>query len=67
MLSERQRRGAVPQLLDFASDSSLDPETRKWVFQALQDITGQRLPPDAAAWRDWYNTSDGQWNPVTRD
>jgi hypothetical protein len=24
------------------------------VFQALRDITGQRLPQDAAAWRKWY-------------
>src|SRR5712691_12027694 len=41
MLSEKQRRSAVPQLLDFAADSSLDAENRKWVFQALRDITGQ--------------------------
>ncbi len=68
MLSERQRRSAVPRLLDFADDQSLDPETRKWAFQALRDITGQTLPHDAAAWRNWYNSSsDGQWNPVTRD
>jgi hypothetical protein len=24
------------------------------VFQALRDITGQRLPPDADAWRKWH-------------
>ena len=51
MLSERQRRTAVPRLLDFADDATLDAETRKWVFQALRDITGQTLPHDAAAWR----------------
>jgi len=67
MLSERQRRTAVPRLLDFADDQSLDPETRKWVYQALRDITGQSLPHDAAAWRNWYSTNDGHWNPVTRD
>lgn len=67
MLSERQRRTAVPRLLDFADDQSLDPETRKWVYQALRDITGQNLPHDAAAWRNWYSTNDGHWNPVTRD
>jgi len=68
MLSERQRRAAVPQLLDFADDASLDPETRKWVFQALRDITGQSLPHDPAAWRNWYTANrDRQWNPVTRD
>jgi hypothetical protein len=24
------------------------------VFQALRDITGQSLPPDASAWKSWY-------------
>jgi len=67
MLSEKQRRSAVPQLLDFADDASLDPETHKWVFQALRDITGQTLPHDVAAWRSWYNSNDGHWAPVTRD
>ena len=67
MLSERQRRTAVPRLLDFAEDWSLDPETRTWVFQALRDITGQTLPHDANAWRHWYSTKDSRWNPVTRD
>jgi hypothetical protein len=66
MLSEKQRRTAVPKLLDFAEDPSLDPQTRKWVFQMLQDITGQHLPPDPGAWRSWYG-SNGRWNPVTRD
>jgi HEAT repeat protein len=67
MLSEKQRRTAVPQLLDFADDASLDPETHKWVFQALRDISGQSLPHDPAAWRNWYNSNDGHWVPVTRD
>src|SRR5206468_331108 len=44
MLGERQRRTAVPRLLDFSEDQSLDEETRKWAFQALRDITGQSLP-----------------------
>ena len=67
MLSEKQRRSAVPRLLDFADDASLDPETHKWVFQALRDITGETLPHDPAAWRNWYNSNEGRWNPVTRD
>lgn len=67
MLSEEQRRSAVPRLLDFAEDRSLDSQTQTWVFQALRDITGQTLPHDASAWRSWYNSSDGRWNPVTRD
>lgn len=67
MLSEKQRRTAVPKLLDFADDPGLDGQTRLWVFQALRDITGQNLPHDAAAWRNWYSSNDGRWNPVTRD
>ncbi|MGH8636049.1 MAG: HEAT repeat domain-containing protein [Burkholderiales bacterium] len=54
MLNEKQRWRAVPRLLEYAGDHSLDPETRSWVFQALRDITGQTLPPDASAWRTWY-------------
>ena len=67
MLSEKQRRNAVPQLLDFADDAALDPETHKWVYQALRDIAGQNLPHDPAAWRNWYSASDRRWNPVTHD
>jgi HEAT repeat protein len=55
MLSRRQRLAAVPALLDFAGDMALDDQTRGWVFQALRDITGQSLPRDPAAWRDWYS------------
>ncbi len=55
MLNEQQRRSAVPQLLDFADDTSLDGQTHTWVYQALRDITGQSLPNDPAAWRNWYN------------
>ena len=54
MLNEQQRWRAVPRLLDYAEDPSVDPMTRSWVFQALRDITGQSLPADAAAWRNWY-------------
>jgi hypothetical protein len=54
MLRHEQRLGAVPQLVSFAQDSSLDSETHAWVFQALGDITRQRLPNDSAAWRNWY-------------
>jgi hypothetical protein len=57
MLSEKQRHTAVPKLLDYADDYTLDPETRTWVFQALRDITGQSLAPDSAAWRRWYETT----------
>ena len=54
MLSAQLRLTAVPTLLDFAEDPTLDNQTRAWVFQALRDITGQSLPRQAPAWRDWY-------------
>ena len=54
MLSAMQRMTVVPRLLDFANDASLDDQTHSWVFQALRDITGQTMPPDAGAWRRWY-------------
>lgn len=57
MLDAKQRKTAVPRLLDFAEDYGLDSQTRGWVFQALRDITGQSLPPNAGAWRHWYNFS----------
>ncbi len=59
MLKEDQRRKAVPQLLDFAGDKSLDAQTQGWVYQALRDITRQSLPNDAAAWRNWYESAGG--------
>jgi hypothetical protein len=54
MLSKAQRMSAVPALLDYANDRSLEPDTRTWVFQALRDITGQSLPHDPSAWRAWW-------------
>jgi len=54
MFSAAQRRTAVPRLLEYSDDPSLDDQTRLWVFQALRDITGKSLPHDSAAWRDWY-------------
>jgi HEAT repeat protein len=57
MLSHEQRMIAVPQLINYSGDAALDAQTRAWAFQALGDITRQRLPNDAAAWRDWYRSS----------
>jgi HEAT repeat protein len=57
MFSAEQRRTAIPRLLDFADDTALDEQTRSWVFQALRDITGQSLPRDTYAWRQWYKAT----------
>ena len=57
MLTQEQRRTVIPQLLNYADDASLDAQTHTWVYQALRDITGQNLPEDPGAWRDWYSSS----------
>jgi HEAT repeat protein len=54
MLSHEQRLTAVPQLVNYTEDSSLDSQTHAWAFQALGDITKERLPNDPGAWRNWY-------------
>jgi hypothetical protein len=54
MFTTEQRMKAVPELLKFTDDPALDKETQRWAFQALRDITGQMLPQDSAAWRNWY-------------
>ncbi|MEP6916533.1 MAG: HEAT repeat domain-containing protein [Acidobacteriota bacterium] len=65
MLNEQQRYTAVPRLLDYTEDGSLDAETRTWVYQALRDITGQTLPHEGAAWRQWYASRKGR--PAERE
>jgi HEAT repeat protein len=57
MLTQEQRRSVIPQLLDYADDTSLDAQTHGWVFQALRDITAQTLPNDSASWRSWYDAN----------
>jgi hypothetical protein len=57
MLTHDQRLMAVPQLIDYSDDPALDAQTRGWAFQALADITQQRLPNDSAAWRNWYQNN----------
>lgn len=57
MLTPEQRLTAVPQLLNYTDDASLDAQTHGWAFQALHDITHQNLPNDSAAWRNWYETT----------
>lgn len=55
MLTHGQRVGAVPELLKFMDDPSLDPATQDWVYQALRDITGQGFGRNPAAWRNWWD------------
>jgi hypothetical protein len=57
MLTRDERLAAVPQLLNYTEDPALDAQTRTWAFQALGEITGQRLPNDSDAWRLWFSSS----------
>jgi len=54
MFTREQRFSAIPQLLNYTDDPSLDARTHAWAFQALADITRQHLPNDSTAWRSWY-------------
>ena len=57
MFTREERLTAVPQLLIYTDDPSLDAQTHAWAFQALADITHQRLPNDSNAWRTWYEST----------
>jgi hypothetical protein len=46
---------AVPAFLNYLEDATLDATMHQWTVQALQDISGQRLGNDPAAWRRWYS------------
>lgn len=52
--SRVERMKAVPGLIELADDPTLNDQTRNWVYQALREITGQRLPNDTSQWRLWY-------------
>lgn len=60
MFTDEQRLTAVPQLLKYTDDPSLDAQTHGWAFKALSDITRQRLPNDSHAWLSWYASTKGQ-------
>jgi hypothetical protein len=55
MLTKEQRMTAVPEILKFTDDPSLDRTTQIWAFQALRDITGASIGNDSAAWRAWWS------------
>jgi HEAT repeat protein len=59
MFTRDQTLTAVPQLLKYTDDPSLDAATHALAFQALADITRMRLPNDSNAWRSWYDSTKG--------
>src|SRR5262249_36606556 len=54
MLNPQQRMSAVPSLIDYADDSSLNPATHTLVYHALRDITGANVENDPSAWRNYW-------------
>ena len=54
MLTKQQRLKAVPALMSFGEDSSLDSNTRNWTYQALRQITGARYGTNPTDWREWW-------------
>ena len=60
LLSREQRKQSVPELVRFAQDPSLDATTKKWVYQALREITEKNLPDDPAAWASWSGSQSAR-------
>jgi len=54
MFTRKQRMRMVPRFLSLLNDSRTSPRMRNWSFMALNEITGESLPPNASAWNDWY-------------
>lgn len=58
MLTRTQRMKAVGGLIDLADDPNLEDAPRRWVYQALREITNVSLPDDPSEWRYW-NAKEG--------
>jgi hypothetical protein len=60
MFTHEQRLSAVPRLVTYTDDPSLDAQTHGWASQALTDITHQHFGNDTNAWRNWYESSKSE-------
>lgn len=60
MFTSEQRQTAIPILLSYSDDPTLDAQTHGWAFRALGDITHQHLPNDSNAWRSWYESTKSE-------
>jgi hypothetical protein len=58
MLTREERLAAVPLLLNFADDDSLNATTRGLIYGTLRIITGSPIGNDANAWRAWWAQHD---------
>jgi hypothetical protein len=66
MLDQESRR-RIPELVRLAADPRLDSMTRTWVFEALRELTGQRLPDDVDQWRSWFKRISGHYPQAPED
>ena len=60
MFTLEQRMSAVPRLVNYTEDPSLDAQTHGWASQALTDITHQHFGNDSNAWRNWYDSTKAE-------
>ena len=51
----KQRMRMFPRFLELAENPTANGQMRNWSFLAMQGITDVNLPPDAKAWRRWYD------------
>jgi len=63
MLTTDLRMSAVPQLLNFLDDDSLNDETHDLVSRTLEAITHAPLGDDTDAWRGWWAHHDRPEEP----
>ena len=54
IFTRKQRMRMVPKLIDLEMNPRTTGQMRTWTFLALQEITDENLPADAAAWNRWY-------------
>lgn len=55
IFTRKQRLRMVPKLIALAEEPGITAQMRAWCFMALQEITDENLPADAAAWSRWYD------------
>jgi hypothetical protein len=53
--TRKQRIRMFPRFLELAENPTTNGQMRNWSFLAMQEITDVSLPPDAKAWRQWYD------------
>lgn len=54
LITRRQRMAALPHLLGMLQAPETEEGTRRILFQALERLTGEKLPRESAAWQRWW-------------